>query len=61
MTKSTARLRLLCETITTNGTDDTTEVATHKLSIDAAQNQCDYSSVTASDDRWQLEDRMEYR
>ena len=49
------------ETTTTNGTDDATEVATHKLNVDAAQNLCDCSSVTASDDRWQQEDRREYR
>ena len=36
------------ETTRTNGTDDTTEVATHKLNVDAAQNLCDNSSVTAS-------------
>ena len=29
------------ETTRTNGTDDTTEVATHKLNVDAAQNLCD--------------------
>ena len=48
------KTEIATETTRKNGTDDTTEVATHKLSVDA-KNLCDCSSITASDDRWQHE------